>query len=81
LYLLISREPRRQRFCLYTAAVLGSHVGRVRLRIYALAQGALLIFKLKSHHFLGKAYLSSIWEEILSGKQENSGKWAGKEAG
>lgn len=44
-------------------AMLGSKVKLARPRISELAQGALLIFKLKAHHYLGKASLSSIWKE------------------
>lgn len=37
--------------------------------IYLLALGELFIFKLKTHHYLGNAYLSNIWRESNSGNK------------
>lgn len=68
---LFRMNPVGKRFCLCETALLllGSEVERMVPRIYLLAVGVLFIFKLKTHHYLGKAYLRNIWRKICSGNK------------
>lgn len=66
---LFKTNPGGKRFCLCETALSlpGSKVGSTVPSIYLLTVGELFIFKLKTHHYLGKDYLSNIWNESDSG--------------
>lgn len=68
---LFRMNPVGKRSCLCEAALvlLGSEIERMVPRIYLLAVGELFIFKLKTHHYLGKVYPWNIWREICSGNK------------
>lgn len=59
------------RLCLCETTLLlpGSQVESMVPRIYLLAVGELFIFKLKTHHYLGKDYLTNIWNENNTGNK------------
>lgn len=54
---LFQTNPKGKRFCLSETTLLlpGSTVERTMPRLYLLAVGELFIFRLKTHHYLGKA--------------------------
>ena len=54
-------------FLLQALLLPGSKVERMVPRIYLLTVWELFIFKLKTHHYLGKAYLCNIWRKNNSG--------------